>query len=244
MPRFFSDIDFSRIQTGDTVSIDGENGRHIAKSLRMRDGDEITLCDGRGNDCICRITDIANETVYARIEKKEKSCSEPGVFVTLYQCLPKADKLELIIQKVTELGCCEIVPVNSEFCISKIDGKQDKKLARWQKIALEAAKQSGRGIIPEIKLPISFSEAVKAAEGLKIMLYEGGGEPLRNLISGEQNGRISFFVGPEGGFSKKEVETAKENGVKIATLGPRILRTETAPIAAMAVIMSETGNLD
>jgi 16S rRNA (uracil1498-N3)-methyltransferase len=243
MPRFFIESSQTLPQAGDCMSIDGENGRHISKSLRMKPGEKITVCDGRGNDCDCTISDISGELVTTQVNKVCKSQSEPSVFVTLYQCLPKSDKMELIIQKLTELGISRIVPVNSEFCIAKISGKEDKKLARWQKIALEAAKQSGRGIVPKIESPINFSQAVKNAPGEKIMLYEGGGEPLRNLVH-DTDKEISFFVGPEGGFSVNELELAKVNHVKIATLGPRILRTETAPIAAVTVIMSETGNLD
>ena len=238
MPRFFTD-DISP----DIIHISGENGRHIAKSLRMRPGEELTLCDGKGSDCRCTVTEISGDEVFVKVEERVKSSSEPDVFLRLCQCLPKSDKMDLITQKVTELGVSEIIPVNSEFCIAKMAGKEEKKIARWQKIALEAAKQSGRGIIPNFASPLSFKEAVEKLPGEKILFYEHGGEALKDIITPEMK-EISIFIGPEGGFSKDEVEFAKAHGVRTATLGPRILRTETAPITAASLIMYMTGNLE
>ncbi|MDO4459150.1 MAG: 16S rRNA (uracil(1498)-N(3))-methyltransferase [Clostridia bacterium] len=242
MPRFFMDIN---ALVGDTVTIDGENGRHLSKSLRVRPGEEVTLCDNRGKDYQAEVTEVVGDEVYAEVKSIQDSVTEPSVSVTLYQCITKSDKFELVTQKAVELGTDAIVPVSSEFCVAKIDGKEEKKIARWQKIAFEAAKQCGRGKIPEVRPSMSFKEAVKEAEGLKIMCYEHGGKPFRDIIAdmGEEK-NIAIFIGSEGGFSEKEVELAKENGVNIATLGKRILRTETAPICAISVIMALTGNLE
>lgn len=243
MPRFFTDRNLSAENQGATLCVDGENGRHISKSLRMRPGENITLCDGMGTDCLCRITQVDGETVWVEVISREASSSEPTTCVRLYQGLPKSDKMELVIQKSTELGVSAVIPVETEFCVAKISGKEEKKLARWQKIALEASKQSGRGRICTIEPPVSFKEALRTAPGKKIFLYEKGGEPLRKIIN-EDDTQVSIFVGPEGGFSKEEAELAESMGAFTATLGPRILRTETAPLAALAVIMCETGNLD
>ncbi len=242
MPRFFVDADKLN---SNIIEIDGENGSHLAKSLRVRVGEEITLCDGEGYDYRAAVTEVVGSNVFAKILEKTKSETEPNRKVTLYQCITKSDKFDLVTQKAVELGAHAIVPVTSEFCVAKLDGKEQKKTARWQKIALEAAKQCGRGIIPEIKKPVSFKEAVKSADGLKIMCYEHGGKPFTSLITeSDKNEDISIFIGSEGGFSENEVSFAKENGVLIATLGKRILRTETAPIAAISVIMALTGNLE
>lgn len=245
MPRFFcekSALDYAF--EGDRVFLlDGENGHHLAKALRVRTGEKVTLSDGEGNDYFCTVKEVNGETVSAYIDEKKLCDTEPSVKVCLYQCLMKSDKFDFTVQKACELGVTEIYPVISEFCVAKIDGKQDKKIQRWQKIALEAAKQSGRGIIPKITEPVSFKEAVKTAVGTKIMCYEHGGVPFRNLVA-ENISDVSVFIGSEGGFSEKEVETAKENGVNIATLGKRILRAETAPITAISVIMALTGNLE
>ena len=240
MPKFFEyDID----KNAESYVITGENSRHISRSLRMARGEKLTITDGKGYDFITEITDITESAVTVKVLSCNKSESEAKLRLNLYQGVPKSDKMELIIQKFTELGGFSVTPTATEFCISDISGKEAKKTARWQKIAQEAAMQSGRALIPEIKAPLKFSEAVKTAPGVKIMLYEGGGIPLKELVNAD-TAEVSIFVGPEGGFSKKEVELAKENGVHIVTLGKRILRTETAPIAAAAIIMYETGNME
>lgn len=241
MPRFF----IEKALEGNGI-LDGENGRHAVKSLRIRVGEKLTLCDGMGFDYDCRVTAITGDSLELLVEEKRANRTEPDISVRLYQGLPKSDKMELIVQKAVELGCCSIVPVETEFCISKLRGRaeKEKKTERWQKIALEAAKQSGRGIIPAVEEPIPFAEALKSVSGTGILLYEGGGEPLRRILKGGGMREISIFVGPEGGFSPAEAEAAKAHGVSVATLGPRILRTETAPLAAISAIMYETGNMD
>jgi 16S rRNA (uracil1498-N3)-methyltransferase len=242
MPRFFTSADKL---SSPIIEIDGENGSHLAKSLRVRVGESVTLCDGEGYDYHAVVTEVVGNSVFAEIKEKVKTETEPDRSVVLYQCITKSDKFDLVTQKAVELGATAIVPVTSEFCVAKLDGKEEKKIARWQKIAAEAAKQSGRGIIPEVRKPIKLEKAFKEAEGLKIMCYEHGGKPFGKLIEkSSENEAISLFIGSEGGFSEKEVALAKESGVEIATLGKRILRTETAPIAAIAVIMAYTGNLE
>lgn len=239
MPRFFSD----NISESHAI-IAGQDAFHISKSLRMAVGDEITICNAMGTDYFCKIESIG-ENVVCEVVSSEKSISEPSVKVTLFQAVPKLDKLELIIQKCVELGVSEIVPVLTSRCISRPDKKtMEKKLERYSKICLEAAKQSGRGIIPQVSQIASLKEAIDRMkhDDLAIICYEGGGEKLFDMKLSEKR-TISVLIGGEGGFSTDEVEAAKQNGIKVIGLGPRILRCETAPIAALSIIMNLTGNM-
>lgn len=241
MPRFFVPP-FS----GEETAVTGEDGRHIARSLRMKVGEPLTLCDGLGTDYHCEITGFAGDEVFVRVVERAPSRSEPSVKVTVYQGLPKGDKMDAIVQKAVELGAWEIVPVLMRRSVSRPDAKAAvKKAARWQKIAEEAAKQSGRGILPQVLAPMEFSKAAeRAAEaGPVLLFYEGGGEPLKELVYPDSS-QLSFFVGPEGGVAEEEAQLLTEMGAQVATLGPRILRTETAPLAALAAIMLLTGNLE
>lgn len=241
MPRFFITG-----KPGDMVGLSGEDGRHIARSLRMRPGERITLCDGAGTDYLCEIRSIdREEIVMAQVLESRPSVGEPSVQVTVYQGLPKSDKMEWIAQKSVESGVYRLVPMMTERCISRPDPKaMQKKEERWQKIAEEAAKQCGRGIIPEVAKLTDFRAALVEASqrGPVIFFYEGGGDSLRSLVS-EETEAVSIFIGPEGGFADEEVSLAKFYGAKIGSLGPRIFRTETASTAALAAIMALTGNL-
>ena len=243
MPRFFTDA--LRFDTDiKQAIIDGEDGRHISRSLRMRIGEALTVSDGAGFDYDGEIEDISGDTVTVQLFKKYKNESEPTLRVTLYPGMPKGDKLELVVQKATEMGACGITPVLTDRSVSRPDAKSAaKKQERLQRIALEAAKQSGRGAVPQIGTMTSFKEAVRNARGTKILFYEGGGLSLAKCLP-EYETEVSVFIGPEGGFAPEEVEFAKENGVVTATLGPRILRTETAPLAALSILMYITGNME
>lgn len=239
MPRFFtSAVQFDEAASVGSAVIDGEDGRHIARALRMHTGDALTLSDGAGTDYTGEIESITSDTVMVRLTDKFKNRSEPTLRVTLYPGMPKADKLELITQKAVELGVTKIVPVLTSRSVSRPDAKSvSKKQERLQRIALEAAKQSGRGIIPEIGKMTDLESALKTAPGKKILFYEGGA-----LVSPDE-AEVSVFIGPEGGFDAAEVQLAKQYGATPATLGPRILRTETAPLAALSVLMYITGNM-
>jgi len=245
MPRFFT-APFM----GDDVVISGDDATHIQRSLRMREGEQLTLCDGKGCDCLCEIVGFPGNEVSLRVVERVPSTCEPDVFVTLIQAIPKGDKMELIIQKSVELGVSRIIPVETVRCISRIDGdaaRAEKKQKRWQKIANEAAGQSGRGILPQVMPAIGWKALLvwlaEQENDIKIVLYEGGGEPLRGLIKPECPG-VVLIVGPEGGFDPHEIEGLNTVGVCCATFGPRILRCETAPIAALAVMMELTNNLE
>ena len=243
MPRFFEDI---APQIGDEFCLNAENANHCAKALRMNVNEQICVCSD-GMDYDCEIIQISADTVKCRIINSQKSQTEPSVFVTLYQCLPKGDKLETVVQKSVELGVCEIQPVLSSRCISRPDDKKSaKKTDRLCKIAKSACEQSGRGRIVNVCPTVSFDKAVKEAAqaDLAIMFYEGGGEPLGSIFADFSGASIAVPIGPEGGFSETEVQLAKSSGIVAATLGKRILRTETAPLAALTAIMLLSGNLE
>lgn len=229
----------------DKIILNEEQSRHIAKSLRMQVGDTLMLTCGDGNDYGCLIGQIDNKQVILSVCYKQANNSEPSVKVTLFQGVPKGDKMEDIIQKCTELGVSSIAPVLTKRAISRPDEKSaKKKRTRYQKIALEAAQQSGRGIIPEIGEMQTLKQAVQNDNSdIKILFYEGGGEPLTKLIDSNTKS-VSIYIGPEGGFEADEVELIKDNGGMVATLGKRILRTQTAPVCALSAIMLLTNNLE
>jgi 16S rRNA (uracil1498-N3)-methyltransferase len=233
MPRFFTtNID------GKTASIDGEDARHIAKSLRMRTGDELTLCDTRGSDYTCRITAIDKDRIMAEVLGRWPTAAEPRFVLTLFQALPKADKLETIAQKAVELGAAALVPVLSARCVARWSKADEaKKRERLDKIMLEAAKQSGRGRIPRTEPLLRFEEAIQRMKesDLAIMFYEDAKTPLRDILP-KKLSSVAIMIGSEGGFSPEEAAYAKENGVPLASLGARILRCETAPICAISAI--------
>lgn len=242
MPRFFVDS-----VEGDFVEITGEDARHIALSLRMKNGEHLILCDGKGREAEAIIREAFPESVVLDIIERRDSAAEPKTEVILYQALPKFDKLEYIIQKSVELGVTKIVPVLSSRCISRPDEKtMKKKLERLRKIADEAAKQSGRGKLPEVGELLTFKNAVlKMSEAeTPIFFFEHADYPLREIMEKRTGGTIAMMVGSEGGFSDEEAAFAAEHGVMTASLGPRILRCETAPVAALSAIMYAAGEME
>jgi len=242
MPRFFVDA-----VVGNEVTVTGEDAAHIARSLRMTVGEALTVCDGSGTDYQCTVTAVSPQAVTAQIVSQSPSIGEPTVRVTLFQGLPKGEKMDWIVQKAVELGVAETVPFVATRSISRPDDKSvGKKTERWQKIADEAAKQSQRGKCPAVQKVCSFAEAQKAAERLdcNIVFYEGGGVPLPALLAERHPTTIGIWVGPEGGWAPDEVAQIEAMGGVRATLGPRILRTETAPLAALTAVMLLTGNMN
>jgi 16S rRNA (uracil1498-N3)-methyltransferase len=235
-------IDYTPV---DEIMLDGESARHIAKSLRMKVGDMLTVTDGSGSDFGCQIEEITRDTVKLKVCYQQASKSELSCSVTIYQGVPKSTKLEDIIQKCVELGVTRIVPTLTKRCVSRPDEKSaSKKNQRYQKIALEAAQQSGRGIVPEINDMVTLKQAIANDNSeTKIVFYEGGGEPLKSIIKPNCKS-ASIYIGPEGGFDKDEVDMIVNSGASQATLGPRILRTQTAPVAALTSIMLLTNNLE
>ena len=226
---------------GELLTLVGENAQH-AKVLRLKAGEQVLVCDGAGQECLCSVLD-ANYTL--EILERRASANEPSVEVSVYMAFPKADKLEHVIQKATELGAAEIVAFPSGRCVSRPDEKSlKKKLERWQKIAASAAEQSGRGRIPEVIVLPSYKAALeRAAKADKaLMFYENEHAVTLRMALEEGNWRsVSILTGPEGGLEEKEVAQAREAGFQVCTLGSRILRCETAPLCALSAIMYAAG---
>ncbi len=240
MYRFY--IEPSQKQ-GDSIEIIGEDVNHIKNVLRMKNGEKFILCDGAGTDYLCELAGSKERNLVATVLEEKKSETELPVHLVLYQGLPKKDKMELIIQKAVELGAAEIVPVVTKRTIVKTEGgKEEKKLARWQAIAESAAKQSGRGVIPTVAKVHTWKEALASMENLdyNVILYENaeGMKPTAECLKvAGQKGSIGIFVGPEGGFTEDEVAQCKDHGAECLSLGKRILRTETAGLAMLSMLM-------
>lgn len=245
MPRFF----VSGTPSSDgLLTITGEDVKHIKKVLRLEKGEEITVCDGRGNDYLSVIEQISPDSVDVKVMEVRKNKAEPDFKLVLLQGLPKSDKMEAIIQKCVELGVDCFYPVTTERTVVRLGSLRDarKKNERWQRIALEAAKQCGRGRVPEVKMPISFNEAldIAAHSDLAIIPYENEETTgIGRLVKDISAKSASVLIGPEGGFAEEEVRKAVEAGIRPVTLGPRILRTETAGPAAAAILLYELGDL-
>lgn len=224
----------------DNILLTGENAAH-AKVLRLRLGEEVLVCDGAGRECLCAVA----EDMQLNILERRNSVTEPRVSVTLYMAFPKADKLEHVIQKATELGADRVVAFPSARCVSRPDSKSlPKKLERWQKIALSAAQQSGRGKVPEVAALNSYAEALSEAgkADTAILLYENEqATTLKMALEAKSFSSVSLISGPEGGLEEKEVEQALKAGISVCTLGKRILRCETAPLCALSAVMYATG---
>lgn len=235
MAWFFSETEIP----SDTYLLTGDNAKH-AKVLRLRAGEEVTVVTPKGEQCSCEVV----ESDALRVLRRKPCENEPNVYVTLYQALPKGDKMDYIVQKCVELGVSRIVPMLTSRCVSRPDEKSlRKKRERWQKIALQAAMQSRRGVIPEVADCVSFRQAAELSKenDKTVFFYELGGESVKKILTDDPRS-IGIFIGSEGGFDPSEVELAVQNGAKTATLGKRILRAETAPLAAMSIIMYQTNN--
>lgn len=229
---------------GETLTLTGENAQH-AKVLRLKCGEEVLVCDGEGHECLCEVMEVSNGQLKLSVKERRESGTEAAVQVSVYMAFPKADKLEHVIQKATELGAYEIVAFPSARCVSKPDDKSlKKKLERWQKIAASAAEQSGRGRIPQVRVVGSFREALQqAAQADKaLMFYENEqAVTLKMALSGSGYRTVSLLTGPEGGLEEKEVAQGREGGLQVCTLGKRILRCETAPLCALSAVMYDAG---
>ncbi len=239
MPRFFVE----NLDAG-AVTIAGEDAAHIAKTLRLRPGDTIVLSDGQGQDARAVLSAVSPSRVTAEIAGLFPNATEPRLRATVYAALPKSDNAAVIVQKSVELGAREIVFFTSSRTIRRPDDFSSR-LTRLARIAREAAGQSGRGILPAVRGLLPFEDAVREASRADIPLffYEGGGESLRpHPFAGASS--CSIFTGPEGGFSEEETALARASGMRVASLGPRILRCETAPVAALTAAMLLSGGLD
>ena len=239
MPRFFLPPEaFSASH----VTLTGEDALHISRSLRMAKGDTLILSDGEGKEYLARLSLFTDHTVTADILEERESRCEPPYRVHLYQAYPKGDKLENVIMKATELGVSSVTPFLSAFCVKRPSGdKEEKLLIRHNRIALEAAKQCGRGRLPRVNAPLSFSEMLKTASQAAPVLfcYEGEGtRPLSQVLREmpAQPTVLSVVIGSEGGFSEKEATEARNAGCLMTGLGNRILRAETAPLYVLSAL--------
>ena len=241
MHHFF--VEPSQIQ-GNHIFIDGPDVNHIRNVLRMNPGEEVNVTDGSGEKVYrCAIASIGEDKVELNIMWAQEKGMELPSKIYLFQGLPKSDKMELIIQKAVELGVYEIIPMATARAVVKLDQKKAAaKVKRWQAISESAAKQSKRLLIPEVKEPVKCSEALKLASDLDVRLipYElaEGMDGTRRIIQSVKPGQsVAVFIGPEGGFEEAEVELAKEAGFQAITLGRRILRTETAGMTVLSILM-------
>ena len=238
MPRFFVSPD----KVGEeNISVTGDDARHIARALRLAVGDEITVSDGEGTDFFCRLLRIRDEECTAEIISRAPSVAEPPLEITLYMAYPKADKLEIVVQKAVELGASVIVPFESQRCIKRPAAERAEKIgARLQRIAVEAAKQCGRGRLPSVLGAVSFDALVRRmdVDTPVLFCYEGGGTmPIKEVLDQmEMPKKLGVIVGSEGGFSPDEAERLISAGAIPVGLGPRILRCETAPAYALSAI--------
>lgn len=247
MYRFF--INEENIFDDGQILIIGDDVRHITRSLRLEPGDEVMVSDGQGTDYRVELTEFSLEQVTCKVLERTRSKGEPAIEVTLFQGLPKGDKLDLITQKCTEIGIHQIIPVETSRTIVKLnDKKAERRLERWQKIAEEAAKQSDRGQIPTLGPILSWKEAVKQIKdaGYDLVLVpweEAKDQSVRQVVQKEREDqtvqRIAYVVGPEGGLSQEEIHALIKAGAHPVTLGPRILRTETAGFVLLTILMYE-----
>lgn len=226
------------------ITLTGENAAH-AKVLRLKAGEQVLVCDGAGNECVCTVDDSNPQQVSLIVDSRQAATSEAKVQASVYMAFSKGDKLEHVIQKATELGAYEIVAFPSSRCVSRPDDKSvAKKLERWQKIAASAAEQSGRGRIPQVIALNSYNAALERAANadIAILFYENEkATTLRMALDEKSFTTISLLTGPEGGLEDREVEMAKDKGLQICTLGSRILRCETAPLCALSAVMYACG---
>lgn len=228
------------------IRITGADVNHIRNVLRMKQGDHLTICDGEGTDYQCQIESLTPGEVVARIVEMGQNETELPARIYLFQGLPKKDKMELIIQKAVELGVYEIIPVAMKRCVVKLEDpkKEQKKLGRWQTIADSAAKQCGRGILPKVKEVMTLEQAAEYASGLskRLVPYElaqGMAQSHRAVKEAAKASSVGVFIGPEGGFDQAEMDMLLKKDAEPITLGRRILRTETAGLTALSILMFE-----
>ena len=241
MPRFF----VPKKEIGENfLVLTGKNAAH-AKVLRLKNGDEVTVCDGEGSDYRCTVSDVAADRISLVVHAISPAESEAKVKCSIFMAFAKGDKFEHVVQKATELGACELVCFPSARCVSRPDDKSlKKKLERWQKIAASAAEQSRRAQIPQVIALPSYEEALERAAkaDLAVCFYENENHlSFRSAIESKPFSTVALLTGPEGGFETEEIRKAADAGLRICTLGSRILRCETAPLCALSALMYACG---
>ncbi len=246
MPRFFI---ATSAEVGDTLFLQGEQAAHM-KVLRMRPGEGLILSDGMGQDYHCSLLNLGDKSAQVQVDSISTSLGEPRVRATVYAALPKGERSDFIVQKSVELGAAEIVFFHSERCVAKLEEKSaGKKLERWNRIAEEAAMQSGRGRVPQVRYLGSFAAMTQEAAQAEFRAFLWEEEHALSLKAalearGKEIGSAALVSGPEGGFSAAEAEKAKASGIAPVTVGRRILRCETAPLCALTALMYHTDDLN
>lgn len=246
MDRFFTPKNNINLEQN-TCIIDGEDVKHISRVLRCKENDKLEVCDMDNNEYICEIREINKDNILLDIIEKVNIKRESSLKVKLYQGMPKGTKMELILQKLTEIGVDEIVLVQTKRSVTKIDNKkEDKKIERWERIIYEAAKQSKRGKIPTLRGVLTFKEALEDMKNndLNLCPYENERTiSIKECLKDVSADTIGIFVGPEGGFEEDEIEKIQDIDGKVVSLGPRILRTETASVVASSIVLYELSDL-
>ena len=246
MDRFFTPKSNINLEQN-TCVIEGEDVKHISRVLRCRENDKLEVCDMDNNEYICEIKEINKDNILLDIIEKVNIKRESNLKVKLYQGMPKGTKMELILQKLTEIGVDEIVLVQTKRSVTKIDNKkEDKKIERWERIIYEAAKQSKRAKRPKLTGVLTFKEALADMQNndLNLSPYENERTiSIKEAIKDSSANTIGIFVGPEGGFEEEEIEKIQEIDGKVVSLGPRILRTETASVVASSIVLYELSDL-
>lgn len=247
MARFFVSPEAVDRDSG-RIYINGGDVNHIKNVLRLGEGEHLEISDGSLNEYDARIETFEKDRITAAIVKASKNSTEPPIEVTLYQGIPKSDKMDLIIQKCVELGVSRVVPVITGRTVVKFGSGRDaaEKTARWQKISLEASKQCGRGRIPVVTEPVKLEKALKDARGYELCIIPYEKESVRGIAAVLTAGKFrnaGVFIGPEGGFTEDEIRLARDSGAAPVSLGPRILRTETAGLAVLSILMYEAGDM-
>jgi len=248
MHRFFIPPDWIQDQH---VNFGGETAHQIRSVLRMRPGDQVTVLVGDGQERTVRLEQVSAPAVNGSVTESRASEGEPAISITLYQCLTQREKFEWILQKSTELGVAAVTPVvSSRSLVRKIDERDERKIQRWERILQEAAEQSRRGKVPRLHPTLSLDDALRQAiqshELCLIPWEEESSQTLRQALQGKEAPRpvsIAVFIGPEGGFSPEEIQQACQAGAHPVSLGPRILRVETAAITSLALILYELGEM-
>lgn len=246
MDRFFTPKNKINLEQN-TCIIEGEDVKHISRVLRCKEGDKLEVCDMDNNEYICEIKEINKDNILLDIIEKVNIKRESGLRIKLYQGMPKGTKVDLILQKLTEIGVDEIVLVQTKRSVTKIDNKkEDKKIERWERIIYEAAKQCKRGKIPKLIGVLNFKEALEDMKNNDLNLCPYENERTISIKEGLKDisaNIVGIFVGPEGGFEEEEIEKIQNIDGKIVSLGPRILRTETASVVASSIVLYELGDL-
>ena len=230
---------------GQEAHLGPDLARRMGRVLRLRVGDHVLLLDNSGREYVVKLTDLTATAAEALVLASRQGADEPGVRLVLYQALIKGQRFDWVLEKGTELGVTAFVPVVSGRSLVRTSQPSSARLERWHRVIVEAAEQSGRSRLPEISPPIAFEKACASAAGLRILPWEDETEAsLSDVLAAEEDvDAVSLFIGPEGGFPPEEVELARHQGVRTVSLGPRILRAETAAVVAAALVLHELGEM-